>query len=231
MAASESEKFNDTQGVEFKAPCSTCAGKTFHKVLASLDQNGEDHQGDFDFYWYSQYQIVRCQGCKEVTFRHVSSNSEAYEPGDDGDLEQVIFEDLYPSRIEGRKPISNENLIHAPRKLIRIYKETLSAMNNNSPVLSGIGLRAIVETVCKEKNAAGKDLFKKIDDLVDKKILTPAGALILHKIRTLGNKAAHEVQPHNAKQLSLAMNVVEHLIQDVYILPNQVQAEFGDDEA
>jgi len=88
-------------------------------------------------------------------------------------------------------------------------------------------LRALIETICKEKNAEGGNLFKKIDDLVIKQILTPTGCTILHKIRTLGNDAAHEVKPHSDKQLGLAMDVVEHILNDIYILPNKVETEFG----
>lgn len=69
---------------------------------------------------------------------------------------------------------------------------------------------------------------KKIDSLVSASVLTPASA-ILHKIRTLGNQAAHEVKPHSDRQLSLAMNIVEHLLKDVYVLPKQAESEFGDD--
>jgi uncharacterized protein DUF4145 len=87
-------------------------------------------------------------------------------------------------------------------------------------------LRALVETVCHEKNAQGKSLLNKIDDLTAKSILTPAGAQILHKIRTLGNAAAHKVKPHSEKQLAVAMDVVEHLLTDVYILPKRIEAEF-----
>lgn len=69
--------------------------------------------------------------------------------------------------------------------------------------------------------------LKKKDDLVAKQILTPAGSAILHKIRTLGNVAAHEVKPHSDKQLRLAMDVVEHVLNDVYIIPTKVEVEFG----
>ena len=92
-----------------------------------------------------------------------------------------------------------------------------------------MGLRALVETVCKEKEAVGGDLFKKIDSLVEKRVLTPVGATILHKIRTVGNAAAHEVKPHSERQLSLALDIVEHLLKDVFILPKQVEAEFEND--
>lgn len=53
-----------------------------------------------------------------------------------------------------------------------------------------------------------------------------SGAAILHKIRSLGNAAAHEVKPHSNKQLALAMDIIEHLLKDVYILPKQVETEF-----
>ncbi|ENB4343872.1 DUF4145 domain-containing protein [Vibrio parahaemolyticus] len=101
-------------------------------------------------------------------------------------------------------------------------------MNNESAVLAGIGLRALVETICKDNNAQGRSLYKQIDALVEQSVLTPSGAKILHKIRTLGNDAAHEVKPHNSKQLGLAMDVVEHVLREVYIIPKQVQAEFGE---
>lgn len=80
--------------------------------------------------------------------------------------------------------------------------------------------------MCEEKHAKGKDLLQRVDDLVAKGILTPAGGAILHKIRTLGNAAAHEAKPHNDKQLGLAMDIIEHLLKDVYILPKQVASEF-----
>ena len=90
-------------------------------------------------------------------------------------------------------------------------------------------MSALQEAVCKETKATGRDLLQKIDRLVTASVLTPARTVILHKIRTLGNKAAHEVKPHSDRQLGLAMNIVEHLLKDVYILPKQAESEFEDD--
>ncbi len=112
-------------------------------------------------------------------------NSEDYHQISETEYEHDELELLYPSRVEGRKTLKSEEH-YLPIKVRGIYKETLGALNNNSPVLAGIGLRALIETICKEKNAEGSNLYKKIDDLVDKKILTPVGSSILHKIRTLG---------------------------------------------
>ena len=228
MASSEKEEVNKTQGEEIQVPCSECSGRTYHKVLLSIDKSGEEHDGNFDFYWDAHYQIIQCQGCKTISFRHTSSNSEDYEPVSHNEWEHVVYENLYPSRIEGRKGIEDE-VLYLPTRVQRIYKETLKALNDQSPVLAGMGLRALIETICKEKEAEGSNLYQKIDDLVTKNILTPAGVSILHKIRTLGNDAAHEVKPHRDKQLSLAMDVVEHLLKDIYILPKQVESEFDNE--
>ena len=227
VASSEKVEINKSQNLEIKLPCMKCTGKTTHKVLASVDIRGEETDGDWSLQWCDDYQIVECSGCKSKSFRNVSSNSEDYYQISETEWEHGELENIYPSRIEGRKTLENEEH-YLPNKVRAIYKETIQALSNNSPILAGIGLRALIETICKEKNAEGRNLFLKIDDLVAKQILTPAGSTILHKIRTLGNDAAHEVKPHSEKQLGLAMDVVEHILNDVYILPSKVESEFGE---
>lgn len=121
-----------------------------------------------------------------------------------------------------------DDTFYLPANVRRIYDETLIALPSEAPVLAGIGLTALIETICKEKNATGPNLLAKIDSLVSSGILTPASAAILHKIRTLGNAAAHEVKPHSDRQLGLAMDILQHLLKDVYILRKQVESEFKD---
>jgi Domain of unknown function (DUF4145) len=216
---------NKTEGREFDLPCPKCAGATTHKALATVDLRGSEGGGNHSYQWSVDHQIVQCQGCKSVSFRVASSNSEDYYHTDDGDTEYEISEDLYPPRLSGRKGLGDDTT-WLPVKVRQIYDETLKALFMQARILSGIGLRALVEAVCQHQNAQGRDLFKQIDSLVEQRVLTPAGALILHKIRALGNAAAHEAKPHSEKQLSLAMDIVEHLLKDVYILPRQTDLEF-----
>lgn len=227
MAISEKVILNKSQNNELELPCTKCLGKTAHKVLTSVDIRGEETDGSWLIQWCDDYQIVECAGCKSKSFRNVSSNSEDYCQISETEYDHQELELLYPSRIEARKTLENEQH-YLPNKVRSIYKETITALNNNSPILAGIGLRALIETICKEKEAEGPHLFSKIDNLIVKQVLTPAGSFILHKIRTLGNNAAHEVKPHSEKQLGLALDVVEHILNDVYILPKKVEAEFGE---
>ena len=225
MSAKIEQLLNKTQGEEYMLPCSKCSGKTTHKVMASVDVRGDDEDGGHSFSWRVDHQIVQCLGCKTISFRKASSNSEDYYPISHDEYESDVHQELYPSRIEGRKGIGDE-IHYLPSNVRRIYEETLLALTNQALVLAGIGLRALLEAICKEKNAIGSDLLKRIDSLVTSSILTPMSATILHKIRTLGNAAAHEVKPHSENQLGLAMDIIEHLLNDVYILPKQAESEF-----
>ena len=96
--------------------------------------------------------------------------------------------------------------------------ETYSALCNQLRVLSGIGIRALVETVCKDKAAVGKNLKEQIDNLVVLGILTRDGADFLHSLRIMGNNAAHDVEPQTEDDLDIAFDIVEHLLQGVYLL-------------
>lgn len=219
-------KVNGTLGEEHRLPCVTCSGTPVHHVMASFDEKGSHDEGDNSYEWNDHYQIVQCQGCKNISFRDARTNSEDYFQISRDEFEHAVTEELFPSRLAGRKGIDKEMRIFLPPDIGVIYNETIRAMANQSPVLAGIGLRALLETVCKEKQAAGKDLSNKIDDLQVKSVLTPTNAAVLHRIRTLGNDAAHEVKPHTEGQLGVAMDVMENLLREVYILPKQFKSEF-----
>lgn len=106
-----------------------------------------------------------------------------------------------------------------PDSVSQVYAETYKALCNEQPVLAGVGIRALIEAVCQERNATGKTLEKKIDGLVDLNLLTSDGAKSLHNLRVIGNQAAHEVKPHSEEKLSAAMKIIEHLLEAVYVIP------------
>lgn len=226
MSSTVQYHLNKTQNVEVEVPCQQCVGKTTHKALVTVDVRGSEGDYRHSFDWSDDYQIVQCLGCKSLSFRIGKTNSEDYYQVGEDEWEYGLSEKLYPPRLEGRKGLGNDT-VYLPANVRPIYDETLIALSVQALILAAIGLRALVEAVCQERKAKGSDLFKKIDSLVEQRVLTPAGARILHKIRTLGNAAAHEAKPHSEKQLALAMDIVEHMLKDVYILPKQAESEFG----
>lgn len=213
-------EFNKSKDKEYKLPCENCDNKTYHKVLFSVES--QDYYKEPDIYYFYEYQIIICLGCKNISFR---SNWKCSDDGYDytGDFEpaEINHEDLYPSRIAGRKELKNKYSL--PSEIYKIYKETHSALCGGMSILAGVGIRILVEAICNEKKAIGKNLENKIDNLVKTGVLTKEGAEILHSTRLLGNQAVHGIKPISEQTLDEAMDVVEHLLVGAYILPKKTK--------
>lgn len=193
-----------TVGQKRMVPCPQCDNKTRHIVVSSADiEDQDDEEGWSDL---TSYQVIKCLGCDQLSFRR----------GYLDHRDEVETEQLFPGRIAGRKSLRNVHL--RPLSVRNVYRETHAAMCNKQPMLAGVGIRMLVEAICKEKKAKGRDLEKRIDDLVATGVLTPSGAAILHKARFLGNVAAHEATAPSENALDAAMEVAEHLLVSVYLL-------------
>jgi len=208
-------KLNRTQNEEHWLLCPSCNKETLHKVLVSAEVDETFDDGDEWFANWDAYQIVQCQGCQTASFRRTHTDSDYIEP--DKTQVPIAYVELYPKRVAGRRELPNSYLL--PKQVSGIYRETLAALSNDLPILAGIGIRALVEAVCKERQAKGKSLSERIDDLVTQGVLTQDGAEILHSLRLMGNEAAHEVKPHSESDLNVAFDVIEHLLNGVYVLP------------
>ena len=198
--------------------CGSCDRTTNHKALAVVEW--EDSSSDGDITVWRSYMIVICQGCRTVSFCIQSTCSE--DMGHDsytGEPYLVKRYELYPSRVTGRPEMDSINEV--PFGICSIYRETRSALCSEQPILAGIGIRAIVEAVCTDRGATGKNLEKSIENLATMKIVTEEGAKILHSLRFMGNDAAHEVKAHTIDELNIAFGVIEYLLHGVYIMPKQ----------
>lgn len=209
---------NNLEGT-YKFICKECSRETSHKIISSYCENGsEDHGDGNSIDWNIKNQIIQCLGCENVSFRVSSTCSEDYDVDIDGIYHYETIK-YYPSRFEGLKAI---NIYLLPVEVQGIYQETILAIENEQNILAGIGMRALIETICKDQKAEGKDLYQQINSLHQKSIVTKEGVDTLHKLRVLGNKAAHEVQAHNKEQLSLAIQIIEHMLDGTYIIPHKV---------
>ncbi len=194
-------------------PCGNCNGYTNHEVSKSVEKSW----GNQDIQGWNVFEIVTCRGCDGTSFRFSSTNTDDF---DYNTNEFSEHEELYPNRIAGRKEI---DVYQLPEPVRAVYRETHKALCSGLNILAGIGLGALVESVCREKDAQGQSLENKIDDLVKKGVLTSEGANILHMIRGLRNKYAHEVIVLGVYKLDVAMDVVENLLNSVYVIPKKAE--------
>lgn len=196
--------------------CADCRQSTRHDVLASVREH--DRSDDAEILVWNDYEILRCGGCARIQMRLTSANSEDLEPDPNFGLVTAQRVELFPASANYREPIDDYHKLPSP--VMEVYLETLRSDSSGMPILTGVGVRAIVESVCKEVGATGANLKAKIDDLVAKGLLVQVQADLLHKTRILGNQSAHEATPLGRRAAAAAIQVVEHLLHTVYILPD-----------
>ena len=197
--------------------CQFCGHETKHLILKSIERRW----GNNDIQGNDSYQIIQCRGCENVSYRTESSNSDDYNYVGDGDMEPSISVTVYPHRVSGRTQL--ENLWRIPHAVSKIYKETFESICTCSYILTGLGLRAIVEAVCVAEGATQWNFHKKIDHLVSINKLTRVGGDLLLPIRDIGNGSAHKSIPMKSDDIDIALEIVEGLLKNVYIIPAEAE--------
>ncbi|WP_460410398.1 MULTISPECIES: DUF4145 domain-containing protein [unclassified Pseudomonas] len=192
-------------------------------MISNYIERGSEEHGHNMYDWRIEKQIVQCLGCEDVSFRVSSTNSEDYEHDDEGLMYNPPAVKYYPGRTAGSRI---EEYWLLPNRISQIYSEARSAVEGELLIIAGIAIRALLEAICTEVKAAGRDLYKKIDDLHVKSLVTKEGVETLQKVRVLGNRAAHESEAHSQSQLILALEVVEHILVGAYIIPAKVKTTF-----
>jgi hypothetical protein len=217
-------KDSDTAGKVVSAECPRCKVGTNHKVERAVEWSDSDDQEGVSV--WETFQIIRCGGCDTISFRSVSGNSEDYHYDSNGNIEHDERIRLYPDRPEKSvvgELFLREEVYKVPAVIQSIYGETLAATEQSLPTLAGIGVRAVIEAMCSDLKAKGRDLEAKIDKLESMSLLTSEGAKILHGIRLLGNKAAHRMEAPSAQQLRAALRVIDHLLLGAYVIPHEAK--------
>jgi hypothetical protein len=218
-----------SKGKELDVLCPECNRSTRHVVRQSFyDYWQSDDHPEYNVDGGTDYQIIECLGCRTVTFRTDGWFSE--------DDETTI--QLFPKRSKNTFLI--KDFYELPRKLRRIHKEIISSFNDDLLILCAAGLRSIIEGICEEKGikdgpveVADKKGIKKItrktnlqgkiSGLAEKSILTQSNAEMLHEHRFLGNEALHELSQPSVEELRLAIEIVEHMIENIYELPSKAK--------
>lgn len=197
--------------------CNICDKSTNHIVLAQ-----HDWHSDPDDYSYAQYhKLVKCRGCDNVSLRVEDHEIEsAYQIGHD-EWEVPITIQNYPKKLQDHKDIEQDYLI--PELVKNIYKEVILTLQEDAKILASLGLRACIEAICNHLKITGRNLEIRINRLVTLGFISKRDAELLHAIRFMGNDSAHEIKAPKESALKIALKIVEHLLQSVFILPERAK--------
>lgn len=225
-------EYNKTNNKIIKVFCSRCENNTKHKVLTSINEEGSEiFKSEFSLYWITDFEIVKCLGCESLSFRTCSINSET----EDELWDPIPTISVYPKR--GSEILQIKSYLNIPVNLKRIYKETIDSFNNDNLTLCGAGVRALVEGLCKENHITGgivenqnngkysekrkTNLQGKINGLAEEGKLTEKSAELLHEHRYLGNTAIHDLSIPSKEDLSLAIEILENVLDSLYEMPDK----------
>lgn len=189
--------------------CNTCKTTTNHVCEAQhyRENVDEDDHGQVCWADTTGYRFWICAGCEAATLEKYYNDISF---GDNPDDITYI-----PERASLH--VGTKQFRQLPKKLTAIYLETLHAYNNKLSVLCAIGIRALLEGICADKNVQGKDLKQKIENLVN--VPLPSNIVEnLHSLRFLGNEAAHELSSPTSEELKLAIEISEDLLNYLYEL-------------
>jgi hypothetical protein len=193
--------------------CARCHGDRNHEILCKFNEDGSN-----EYHVTMSYLTIRCLGCHLISFREEVDDYEQGGPDPENGETWVPYTtvSLYPKAIKGHHNLVEGWLL--PELVKRIYDQTLLSIRENAGILGGLGLRATIEAVCNNLNISGANLERRITALASQGLISKKDAERLHAIRFLGNDAAHDIKEPNKGQLSVALKIVEHLLNTVYIL-------------
>jgi uncharacterized lipoprotein YajG len=77
--------------------------------------------------------------------------------------------------------------------------------------------------VCKDKNIANGNLENKIDTMCSDGVITHSQKDTLHQLRFLGNDAIHDLTAPKNKEIEAALDIIEHIINDIYEVPAKTE--------
>lgn len=226
-----------------KIYCKKCRINTNHGILAKHEENFPAENG---FVEEEVYMISICLGCDTVNFVVTYTNSSMirYFGPDDDDNEQIYDYIVFPSQPKEETIYLNSHRERAfnnlPEMLQVLYHEVIIAYNSQMYLLAAIGLRMLVEGVCKDldikdgpvldqetgnnkcndkgEEVRSKNLVGQINGMIEKGVIVQTQARILHEIRDLGNQTAHELIRPKEKIILSAITIIEDILHVIYEL-------------
>ncbi|MFF1847062.1 DUF4145 domain-containing protein [Streptomyces sp. NPDC058217] len=162
--------------------------------------------------WLRQI-IANCSHCRETVVMHQLLRFN--EDGETGEVLRVI--QVWPERQ------SRELHPSAPNAVRDLFAEGARAEAAEAYRAAGAMYRAAVEELCKDLGAAGNNLAKKINDLVNRGV-TPQIMEDLHEARLLGNWSLHDGLEFSAEEVADVAELIAEAVHILYVQPEERRA-------
>lgn len=198
-----------------KSHCNECLQQTNHDVLAHQKREWPelDDTGNCVNYEAMTYFFVQCRGCESVSLRRVWEASYAEENS----------VDYFPPAVSRARPTWMSGIrwwgFDGARKEIReLLGEVYSSVYSGNMRLAMMGARGVLDVALTDKLGDIGGFNKKLEEATAKQWITPAHLAVLSAAIDAGHAATHRAYKPDQSQMLLVLDVVEHLVQLLYVL-------------
>lgn len=222
--------------------CDTCKRKTNQGFVEKYVDSGVDEENGIS--WNDEYYITICLGCDNIAFFREYGDSEmiAYYNG----VDQIYYTNKYRYPEEPNVHEENILIVYSPKTFDKVpslisdlYEDVVASFNSRRYQLCAVGLRMIVEGICKELgvtegftldssgnikvNKSGDPIMRdnlegKINGLQTLGVTVSKHSEILHQVRLLGNLSAHELKVPRRKTVELGLEIIENILHNIFDL-------------
>ena len=190
--------------------CNQCRGNRNHDLLfeGSCRPRPDGNTGAREVRW----ELLQCSGCESIkaraSTRYVEANPDGLEICD------------YPPREERKPPMWAQAL---PKEIQELQLEVYSAIHCGNLRLALMGTRALLDKAIVEAVGDVGGFTKKLNEMVKRKRLGAENRYILQAALHAGSAATHRGYNPTFEQLEDALNIVEHLLEEVYYFPESAE--------
>jgi hypothetical protein len=153
------------------------------------------------------YQVTKCPACSQVSFRKARWHSGSMDPS------EIEYDVLFPASDATLTPRG------LPETVLRAYESALKvrAIDANA---YGVLLGRVVEFVCKDRQANGETLEKRLADLAEKNEIPERLVEVAKGLRQLRNVGAHaDLGELTDAEVPVLDNLTRAILEYVYTAP------------
>ncbi len=186
--------------------CNECGQDTKHEILQRASRRRSFDDDQYSVEVGSDWTIVQCGGCEEVSMRRVDWCSE--DDRQDGPNPPTFF----PARVSRRKPVwlTRE---HAPSIYVGMLDEVYAALHADSRRLAMMGARAIIDVVITRTVGDQGNFSKGLDELKNKDLISKRDRDIIAAAVDAGSAAMHRGHLPKVDDVNVVIDIVERMIQ------------------
>lgn len=209
----------DKPTTKIRAHCNNCGPSILHFVLTKEERRWVEDSAQIT--GTNVYRLLECCGCERITLRHDSWNS--YETDEQG--HEITTTVYYPPAIWRKMPewMSDWRGPFAPHinnPISRLMSEIYSALQNDQPALSAMGIRALIEHVMTENIGDTGSIGGNITKFIEDGFVAPKSASLFREfLIESGHAAMHRGYFPKSTDILAMLDIAESLIESIYVHP------------